>query len=81
MKIELLSFANAFDYSYETGFLVKPPRDFAQRKVYSVIRISLAIIRLNKATTEIERDKAGQWLWAWVSFSGTRYVKSKRNIK
>jgi hypothetical protein len=61
--------------------IVKPPKSFAQRKVYGVIRIGLAIIRLNKATTEIERDKAGQWVWAWVSLTGTRHVKPKRNTK
>ena len=60
---------------------MKSKRDFCQRKVYVVIRVSLAIIRLNKAETEAERKNASAWLVAWVSFGGRRWSKAEQNIK
>jgi len=57
---------------------MKPPRDFCQRKVYGVIRVSLAIIRLSEAENETEREKAANWLTAWISFGGIRHIKTHR---
>jgi hypothetical protein len=43
---------------------MKPAQDFGQRKVYRVVRVSLAMIRLRKAKTRTEKEKAGDWLIA-----------------
>jgi hypothetical protein len=57
---------------------MRPARDFCQRKVYGVIRTSMAIIRLGKAETKAEREKAGDWVVAWVSLGGIRHLKANR---
>jgi hypothetical protein len=62
------------------GDFVRPTRDFGQRKIYGMVRVSLAMIRLSKAETKTEKEKAGEWLWAWVSFGGFRQFKADRNL-
>ena len=62
------------------GGFVRPTRDFCQRKVYGIVRVSLAMIRLSKAETKAEKEKAGEWLWAWVAFGGVRRSKADRNL-
>jgi hypothetical protein len=59
---------------------VRPARDFGQRKVYGIVRVSLAMTRLSKAKTKAEKEKAGDWLVAWVSFGGFRRSKADRNL-
>jgi hypothetical protein len=59
---------------------VRPTRDFCQRKVYGIVRMSLAMIRLSKAETKAEKEKAGEWLFAWFSFGGLRRSKAHRNL-
>ncbi len=60
---------------------MRPARDFCQRKIYGLIRVSLAIIRLGKAETEVERGKASDWVVAWMSFGGLRRRKANRNFE
>jgi hypothetical protein len=62
------------------GGFVRPTRDFGQRKVYGVVRVSLKMIRLSKAETKTEKEKAGEWLLAWLSFGGVRRSKPDRNL-
>lgn len=38
--------------------------------------MSLAMIRLSKAETKAEKEKAGEWLYAWFSFGGLRRSKA-----
>jgi hypothetical protein len=65
---------------HEKGGLVRTTRDFGQRKVYGAVRVSLAMIRLSKAETKTEKEKAGKWLFAWVSFGGLRRSKADRHL-
>jgi hypothetical protein len=62
------------------GGFVRPTRDFDERKVYGIVRVSLAIIRLGKAETKAEKEKAGDWVLAWLSFRGVRRSKVYRNL-
>jgi hypothetical protein len=59
---------------------MRPTRDFGQRKVYGIVRVSLAMTRLSKAETKTEKEKAGDWLVAWLSFGGFRQSKADRNL-
>ncbi len=38
------------------------------------------MIRLSKAETKTEKEKAGDWLFAWFSFGGLRQSKTDRNL-
>jgi hypothetical protein len=49
-------------------------------QVYGLVRVSLAMTRLSKAETKTEKEKAGEWLWAWVAFGGVRRFKADRNL-
>ena len=60
------------------GAFMRPTRDFCQRKIYGLIRVSLAIIRLGKAETKAEREKASDWVVAWMSFGGIRRCKANQ---
>jgi hypothetical protein len=62
------------------GGFVRPTRDFGQRKVYGIVRVSLAIIRLGKAETKTEKEEAGDWVLAWLSFGGVRRSKAGQNL-
>jgi hypothetical protein len=59
---------------------MRPTRDFGQRKVYGLVRVSLAIIRLGKAETKTEKEKAGDWVLAWLLFGGVRRSKAGQNL-
>lgn len=59
---------------------MRPARDFCQRKVYGLIRVSMAMIRLSKAETKAEKEKAGDWLVTWMSFRGVRQSKADRML-
>lgn len=50
-------------------------RDVYQRKIYALVRMNLAVSRMKKATDEIERKKALNWLNAWLAVSGVRQFK------
>jgi hypothetical protein len=60
--------------------LMRRTQDFGRRKVYGLVRVSLAMTRLSKAETKTEKEKAGEWLWAWVAFGGVRRFKADRNL-
>ena len=64
---------------YGEGFM-KPTRAFGQRKVYGLVRVSLAMTRLSKAKTKAEKEKAGDWLAAWVAFGGFPRSKADRKV-
>jgi hypothetical protein len=38
------------------------------------------MIRLSKAETKAEKEKAGDWLFAWFSFGGLRRSRADRNL-
>lgn len=57
-----------------------PTQDFGQRKVYGIVHVSLAIIRLGKGGNKTEKEKAGDWVFAWLSFGGVRRSKADRNL-
>lgn len=50
-------------------------RDVYQRKIYTLVRMNLAVARMKKAKGEIERQKALSWLNAWLAASGLRQFK------
>lgn len=50
-------------------------RDIYQRKAYAVRRMSLAVVRLNRATSMADREKAGRWIEMWSAVSGIRQFK------
>jgi hypothetical protein len=50
-------------------------RDVYQRKIYTLMRMNVAVVRMKKATNDIERAKALCWLNAWLSASGLRQFK------
>lgn len=66
--------------SHGKGNSMRAPRDFCQRKVYGVIRVSLAMNRLSKAETQAERQKASDWLVAWISFGGLRRLRQTEMV-
>jgi hypothetical protein len=50
-------------------------RDIYQRKAYAVRRMSLAVIRLSRATSQTEKDKASYWAKMWGTVSGIRQFR------
>lgn len=50
-------------------------RDVYQRKAYAVRRMSLAALRLNRATSQAEKEKANCWAKIWAAVSGIRQFK------
>jgi len=50
-------------------------RDIYQRKAYAVRRMSLAVMRLSRATSEAEKEKAKCWVKIWGAVSGIRQFK------
>jgi hypothetical protein len=50
-------------------------RDIYQRKAYAMRRMSLAVARLNQATSMADREKAGRWIEMWSAVSGIRQFK------
>jgi hypothetical protein len=50
-------------------------RDIHQRKAYAVRRKSLAVMRLSRATTQSEKEKAAHWAKMWGAVSGIRQFK------
>ncbi len=50
-------------------------RDFYQRKAYAVRRMSLAIVRLSRATSQVEKERALFWAKIWGRVSGIRQFK------
>jgi hypothetical protein len=50
-------------------------RDIYQRKAYAMRRMSLAVDRLNRATSKADREKASAWLEMWIIVSGIRQFK------
>ncbi len=57
---------------------MKQSRDKYQRKVYGVVRMDLAMARLNNSANEAERAKATFWVAAWMAISGLRQFKLER---
>ena len=57
-------------------------RDKYQRRVYAVVRMNLAMIRLTNGADHVEREKAAFWIAAWMAISGLRRFKlEKRSPK
>jgi hypothetical protein len=54
---------------------MRPVRDVYQRKIYALVRMNLALTRVNKTTVESEREKALFWVNAWLLASGLRQFK------
>jgi hypothetical protein len=50
-------------------------RDIYQRKAYAVRRMSLAVFRLSRATSQAEKEKASLWVKMWSAVSGIRQFK------
>jgi hypothetical protein len=50
-------------------------RDFYQRKAYAVRRMSLAIMRLSRATSQAEKERALFWAKMWGRVGGIRQFK------
>lgn len=50
-------------------------RDAYQRKAYAMRRLSLAVMRLARATSTVEQEKAACWASAWGRISGVRQFK------
>ena len=50
-------------------------RDSYQRKAYAMRRMSLAVMRLGRATSTVEQDKAARWARLWGRVSGIRRFK------
>lgn len=44
-------------------------RDIYQRKAYGMHRMSLAVARLNRATSHVERERASHWIDLWSTVS------------
>jgi hypothetical protein len=59
-------------------------RDVYQRKIYALLRMNLAVNRMNKCTDETEKANALRWVNAWLTVSGIRQFKldsrSKKQI-
>ena len=47
-------------------------RDYYQRKVYALRRMTLAVKRLHRATSEMDRENAKCWVKIWGAVSGIR---------
>ncbi len=50
-------------------------RDSYQRKAYAARRMNLAVMRLGRATSMDEQDKAARWARLWCRVSGIRQFK------
>jgi len=50
-------------------------RDIYQRKAYAMRRLSLAVMRLGRATSIVEQENAARWARAWRRISGIRQFK------
>lgn len=50
-------------------------RDNYQRKAYGIHRLSLAVDRLNRATSCDDRIKASLWIELWCAVSHVRQYK------
>ncbi len=50
-------------------------RDIYQRKAYAVCRLSLAVVRLNQTTSELEREQAKCWVKIWSVISRIHQFK------
>lgn len=50
-------------------------RDNYQRKAYGIFRMSLAVDRLNRATSSNDRVAASHWIELWCAFSRIRQYK------
>ena len=50
-------------------------RDSYQRKAYAVRRMSLAVMRLSRAVSQAEKEKATCWVKIWGRVSGIRQFK------
>ena len=50
-------------------------RDNYQRKAYAVRRMSLAVMRLSRTTSQAEREKASHWVKMWGRVSSMRQLK------
>lgn len=50
-------------------------RDSYQRKAYVVRRMSLAVMRLARATSQVEKEKARRWVKMWGRVSSIRQFK------
>jgi hypothetical protein len=47
-------------------------RDKHQRIAYAILRSSLAVDRVIRATTQSEKDRAGVWTRLWAAAYGNR---------
>ena len=56
------------------------PRNFGQRKVYALLRVSRAVARLGQAETAIEKQRAAFWIIVWSKLKGIRQFKQDRRI-
>jgi hypothetical protein len=50
-------------------------RDTYQRKAYAIRRMTLAVKRLNQATSTADRKQASYWIEMWAAISGIRQFK------
>jgi hypothetical protein len=50
-------------------------RDMYQRKAYGMHRLSLAVDRLNRATSRDDRERASHWIEIWSAVSRVRQFK------
>jgi len=50
-------------------------RDVYQRKIYALLRMNLAVNRMNKCVGEEEKANALRWVNAWLTVSGIRQFK------
>jgi hypothetical protein len=50
-------------------------RDVYQRKIYALLRMNLAVNRMNKCVGEDEKANALRWVNAWLTVSGIRQFR------
>ena len=50
-------------------------RDIYQRKAHALRRMSLAVFRLSRATSQTEKENASHWIKMWGRISGIRQFK------
>jgi hypothetical protein len=50
-------------------------RDVYQRRVYATARMSVAITRVNRAMSDLEKEQARRWVAAWGLLAGIRQFK------
>jgi hypothetical protein len=56
------------------------PRDFGQRKIYALLRVSRAVARMGQAESATEKERAAFWIIVWSKLKGTRQFKQDRRI-